>query len=79
MTTQTQALDTLFHHGKAIHLQAVYFFYIYVITSVSRSDENEGETVEPNIFCSCPLLIKGKEKEKKRADKCQLGVDFCFL
>ena len=35
MKTQTQALDTLFH-GKAIRLQSVYCFYIYVITSVSK-------------------------------------------
>lgn len=66
MKTQTQALDTLFHHGKAIRLQSVYFFYIYVITSVSRSDENEGETVEPNIFCSVSTFDKGKRKRKEK-------------
>ena len=75
MKTHSQALDTLFH-GKAIRLWSVYYFNIYVRTSVS-SDVNEGETLKPNICCLCPLLIKARALQK-REEKHQLGVDFPF-
>ena len=71
MKTQTQALDTLFH-GKAIRLQSVYCFYIYVITSVSRRYN------EPNIFCFklCSLRIKAKKKKRKGKMNAYLALTF---